>query len=339
VSERIRLLVADGLTRRFSLRVRESPSARPFDLIIPENDTEAAVLAAARDADAILCYQAQITASIIRVAGSLKLIQKHGVTCRNIDVAAATERKIPVATVPLMRSVTVAEHALALMLACARKIIPGHAAVTQAVYQQMGLEPMVTSQRDYRSNWPKVGGVTELFKASVGIVGMGDIGMEIAKRCRAFDMPLYYYQRNPHPRAIEAALGIHYLPFDELLSVSDFVVLVIPHTPESEGMIGEKELARMKPSATLVNVGRGGLIDEAALASTLQSNRIAMAGLDVYRSEPLPAASPLRTLPNVVLLPHTGGGSYRSWAVDTPASLRNIEKFFAGEAVKGIINA
>ena len=113
---------------------------------------------------------------------------------------------------------------------------------------------------------------------------------------------------------------------------------MIPHTPESEGLIGDRELARMKPSVTLINVGRGGLVDEEALIAALQSKRIAMAGLDVYRNEPLPAASPLRTLPNVVLLPHTGGGSYRSWEIDIPASLRNIQQFFTGEKAEGIIN-
>jgi phosphoglycerate dehydrogenase-like enzyme len=94
----------------------------------------------------------------------------------------------------------------------------------------------------------------------------------------------------------------------------------------------------MKSPATLINIGRGGLIDEDALIARLRNNSSAMAALDVYRSEPLPAESPLRTLPNVVLLPHTGGGSYRSQEVDTPASLRNIRRFFAGETVEGIIN-
>src|SRR3972149_1508267 len=106
MGERIRLMVADGAARRFALRVQASPDARPFNLIIPENETEAAMLATAPQADAILCYQAALPGSVIRVAGSLKLIQKHGLNCRNIDVAAATERNVRVATVPLMRSVT-----------------------------------------------------------------------------------------------------------------------------------------------------------------------------------------------------------------------------------------
>lgn len=333
----IRLLVADGAPSNILRRVRESPASREFELLAPATASEPDLLAAVAPADAILAYQAQIPASVIRAAPSLKLIQKHGLNVRNIDVAAATERNVRVATLPLLRSVSVAEHALALMLACARKVVPGHRAVTEAVYRSMGLEPVVTAQRTYRSNWPRVEGMAELFQTTVGIVGMGDIGMEIAKRCRAFSMHVRYYQRTRHPAAIENGIGMRYLDFDELLSVSDYIVLVLPHTPETEGIVGARELARMKPSATLVNVGRGGLIDEEALADALRHGRLAMAGLDVYRHEPLPVESALRTLPNVVLLPHTGGGSYRSWEIDTPAVLRNIESFFQGRS-EGVIN-
>lgn len=334
----IRLLVADASTTRFGTRVRSSPALGPFELLLVENDTPAALVAAAPGADAILCYQATVPAAAIEAAASLKLIQKQGLNCKNIDVAAATRRGVRVATVPLMRSITVAEHAMAILLACARKLIPGYRAVTGAAYRELGLEPIVTTQREYRGNWARIAGVSELYQATVGIVGMGDIGMEIAKRCGAFGMDVRYYQRTPHPAAVEAALGIRYTPFDELLAVSDYVVLVVPHTPETEGLIGAKQLARMKPSATLINVGRGGLIDEDALYAALKEERIAMAGLDVYRREPLPADSPLLTLPNVVLLPHLGGGSYRGWEIDVPAALDNIRRFFADGTANGIVN-
>lgn len=338
MSRKIRLMLADGATRKVTTRLRESPAAQAFELIIPADDSEAALVAAAPGADAMLCYQAAIPASVIHAAPALKFIQKHGLNCRNIDVAAATAQEVRVATMPLLRNVTVAEHALALMLACARKVIAGHQAVSSAAYQQAGIEPVLTSQKNYRANWAGIQGVSELFQATVGIIGMGDIGMEIAKRCRAFDMQLVYHQRTPHDAALEEALGLRYLPLDDLLAVADFVVLVIPHTPQTEGMINAAALARMKPGAVLINVGRGGLVDEAALADALESHRLAMAGLDVYQSEPLPVGSRLRHLPNVVLLPHTGGGSYRSWAVDVPASLHNISRFFAGEKTTGVIN-
>jgi phosphoglycerate dehydrogenase-like enzyme len=339
MTQPIRLLVADAATGRFGQRVRSSPAAAAFRLLLSEQDTPEALLAAAPDADAILCYHAPVTAQLIEAAPGLRLVQKQGLNCKNIDVAAATRRGVRVATLPLMRSITVAEHALALMLACARKIVAGHRAVTHAVYREMGLEPIVTSQPNYRGNWARIEGISELYQATAGIVGMGDIGMEIAKRCRAFGMPVVYYQRTPHPPGIEASLGIRYLPLDELLAVSDYVVLVIPHTPESEGLIGARELARMKPSATLVNVGRGGLVDEEALVAALRARRIAMAGLDVYRSEPLPATSPLLPLPNVVLLPHMGGGSHRGWEIDIPAALQNVQRFFADGKAEGIVNA
>jgi phosphoglycerate dehydrogenase-like enzyme len=333
----IHLLLADGAASNFVRRVREAPASRGFELLVPATRSEADLQALAPGADAILAYEAPITAPVIRAAPSLKLIQKHGLNCRNIDVAAATECRVRVATLPLLRSVSVAEHALALMLACARKVIPGHRAVSGAVYREMGLEPVVTAQRTYRANWAGIEGMTELFGSTVGIVGMGDIGMEIAKRCRAFSMQVIYFQRTPHPKAIEEAMGIRYSPFDDLVAASDYLVLAVPHSPETEGLIGAGTLARMKSTATLVNVGRGGLIDEAALAGALRDRKIAMAGLDVYRREPLPADSPLRELPNVVLAPHTGGGSYRSWEVDTPAVLRNIERFFEGKG-EGIVN-
>lgn len=337
MAQLIRLLITDNIHSRFVFHLHESRAQAQFKLLIPEGSAEAELIALAREADAAICYQAPLTGAVIDAAPSLKFIQKHGLNCRNIDVTAAARRNIPVATLPLLRNVTVAEHALALMLACARQIIPAHHAVTSAAYQTLGLQPMQTSQAHYRSNWAGMQGMTELYQATVGIIGMGDIGMEIAKRCRAFGMRICYYQRTRHDAPVEAALGMRYAPFDELMSSADFVVLVVPHTPQTENMIDAPALARMKPTATLINVGRGGLIDEAALAAALTRKQIAMAGLDVYRMEPLPADSPLRTLPNVVLQPHSGGGSYRSWEVDVPATLSNIRRFFAGEEPQGLL--
>jgi phosphoglycerate dehydrogenase-like enzyme len=338
MSDSTHLLVADAASGLFLERVRKNPVAAGFRILAPETDSEDDLISMVPGAEVMLCYKANLPGSVIRAADSLRFIQKHGVNCKNIDVGAATERGIPVATQRLMRNASVAEQAMALMLACARKVIPGHEAVVEATYRKMGLEPVQTSQWNFRGNWAQIEGVTELFQATAGIVGMGDIGMEIAGRCRAFGMEVFYYQRTPHPKEVEVALEARYLPLEELLSVSDYVVLIIPHTSESEGLIGADQLAQMKSSATLINVGRGGLVDEEALTEALKSGRIAMTGLDVYRMEPLPASSPLLQLPNVVLLPHTGSGSNRSWDVDIPASLGNIQRFLRGERPDGIIN-
>ena len=299
-------------------------------LAFPPDNALESLMTLAPECEAMLCYQAPVSATLINAAPHLRFIQKHGLNCRNIALGAARERGIPVATQPLIRNITVAEHALALMLACSRKLIKGHQTVTEAGYAAMGLAPMLTSQTNYRANWAGITGLVELYRATAGIVGMGDIGIEIAKRCRVFGMNLVYHQRTRLDHATETDLSLSYAGLDELLARADFVMLALPHTPQTEGLINVRTLALMKPSATLINMGRGGLVDEAALAHALQSGEIAMAALDVYQREPLPADSPLLNLPNVVLTPHLGGGSYRSWEMDMPASLANIRDYFAG---------
>ena len=330
MNDKIRLLVADGASGRFLERVRANPAAAPFEIAAPDSTDEDALLALAPEAEAALCYKAALPAPVIRAAARLRYIQKHGLNCKNIAVDAARERGIPVGTQPLMRNATVAEQALTLMLCCERKAIPGHKAVEAGVYREMGLEPVETSQWNIRPNWPGIEGVAELYGKSAGVIGLGDIGMDIAVRCAAFGMEIFYHQRSRHSREVEEQYRATYLPFDELLARVDYLVLVLPHTEESEGMIGAAQLARMKETAALVNVGRGALVDEAALARALREGEIAMAGLDVYRYEPLPADSPLIGLPNAVLLPHTGGGSNRQWDLDIPASLGKIAAFFGG---------
>lgn len=338
MSEPIRLLITEGAESRFVFYLHKAQAGREFHLLIPRESTEAGLLALAPAADAILCYQANLPAAVIDAAPRLKFVQKHGPNYRHIDVAAAARRGIPVATMSLLRDVTVSEHALMLMLACARKLLNGYRAVTNAVYRDMNITPFVTTQSQYGRNWSNLQGVNELYQATAGIIGMGGIGMEIAKRCRAFGMSVAYYQRTRHDAATERTLGAHYLPLDELLRTTDYVVLALPHTPETERIINADRLASMKPSATLINVGRGALVDEAALIAALKEGRIAMAGLDVYQVEPLPVESPLLVLTNVVLQPHTGGGSYRSWDVDMPASLGNIRRYFAEGRAEGIVS-
>ena len=330
-----RVLVVDYQSGKFLERTRKYSKGMPLEIIAPEGESEEYLLAAAPRAEAMLCYKEDLFGPVIRAASSLQFIQKHGINCKNIDMAAAKEQGIPVGTISLMRNASVAEQALALILACARKVIPGHRAVADAAYLEAGVEPIQTTQWDMNTNWTEIKGITEIFGTSVGIVGMGDIGMDIANRCRAFNMEIFYTQRTPHTKEIEEMYGATYLSLDELLAKSDYIVLVIPHTPQTEGLIGAEQLARMKSTATLINVGRGGLIDEDALCHALQNGEIAMAGLDVYRWEPLPDTSPLRALPNIAFTPHLGGGSYRSWGIDIPASLNNILRFFQGGETTG----
>ena len=329
---KIRLLITEAEFTPFVRHVRDWADTSVFDLVIPAEAGDAALIAIAGDCDALINYQAPVSAALIQAASKLRFIQKHGLNTRHINTAAAKARGIPIATTPLMRNITVAEHALALLLACSRKLIDGHHAVTQAVYQAMGLAPQRTTQSSYRPNWPRIDGLNELYGATIGIAGMGDIGMEIAKRCRAFGMHIAYHQRTRLAATVEHELGLHYASFDELLAQADYLMLALPHTPQTEGIINAQTLAHMKSSATLINMGRGALVDEAALAHALRTGMIRMAALDVYQFEPLPVDSALLTLPNIVFTPHLGGGSYRSWEVDMPASLNSIQAFFTNRS-------
>lgn len=331
----IRLLL-DSESEGLVERVTAMPESKQFELMSYLGEGTQKLDELIKQADAVYIYKDNLSGAAIRSAPGLRFIQKHGLSCKNIDMAAAKERKIPVATLPLFRNVAVAEHAFALMIACAHKLLPGHRSVENAVYRDMGLSPIRTSQRGIRGNWAKISGVIELMGASAGIIGLGDIGMEFAKRCRAFGMDVYYYQRTRHSSEVEKALEATYLPLHDLLKKVDYLTLIIPHTPETERMIGAKEFAMMKPTAVLINVARGGIVDEPAMVDALSRGVIGMAGLDVFHEEPLPEASPLRHMPNVVLTPHLGGGSYQGRESDYRAGLENILRFFRGEKPAGV---
>ena len=335
---KIRLLLDSG-SERLVRRVSDLAEAGEFELLTYVGEGPAGLSRLIGEADAVYVYQDPLTAADIARAPSLRFIQKHGLNCKNIDLAAAAARGIPVATVPLLRNVAVAEHAFALMIACAHRLVQGHVAVTTGSYRDLGLTPSRTAQRDYKPNWAKIGGIMELMDASVGIVGLGDIGMELARRCRAFGMRIFYHQRTRHDPAVERDYDATWLPLNDLLRTVDHLVLVLPHTPQTQDMIGAPELALMKPTATLVNVARGGVVDEPALIEALREGRIAMAGLDVFRDEPLPWDSELTRLPNVALTPHMGGGSYRSHDVDHRAGIENIRRFFRHERPGGLVNS
>lgn len=337
MNDTIRVLVPDGTNYRFSWKVETMAKGRPFTVVVPKAITEAGIAAAAGDADVILAYKAEISRAVLDAAGNARMLQKFGIDCKNIDLAAARDRAIPVFTRSLIRNATVADHAMALMLACARRLLECHRVVAEARYLERGFVPRQTGQQNvHHGNWIKVPGVGDLLEATVGIVGLGDIGVEIARRVRPFGPRICYYQRWQHTREIEAALDAHYMPLDELIATADYLMLAAPHTPETENLLSRERIARMKHTASVINVGRGGLIDEVALCDALRDGRLAIAGLDVFRWEPLPQTSPLLGLPNVVLSPHmAGGSSERYWEVDVAGALENIRRFFAGEKTTG----
>jgi len=202
----------------------------------------------------------------------------------------------------------VAEHAMALILACARDLVRSHRGVVAGDYQRLGLVPQRTTERKFAFKWLPVT-PTEVYGKILGIIGFGEIGKELAARARAFGMEILYWSRSRAPLELEQELGACYCPLKELLERSDFVSLHVPHTEETEKLIDGARLARMKSTAFLINTARGGVVDETALVEALRSGRIAGAGLDVFVQEPLPVSHPLTELENVILTPHIGGGS------------------------------
>lgn len=177
----------------------------------------------------------------------------------------------------------------------------------------------------------KLPGLMEVYQQTLGIVGFGEIGTETARRARALGMEVLYNKRQRLPVDIETAEGVTYAERDDLLRQSDFVLLATPLTPQTEKLIGARELDLMKPSAFLVNISRGGVIDEEALVDALRRHRIAGAGLDVFVYEPIPYDHPLLQCENVILTPHIGGGSGGGREKQMTDVLGNVAAFARGE--------
>ena len=260
-------------------------------------------------ADVIVTGKQRITAAMINAAGPiLKLIQVQGRAPWAVDLDAAIAAKVPVSFMPHRGAIAVAEHTLALALGVYRKLIPGHLQTVSAAYKDLGMEPVLTDERTIAFNWMRFDDLSELYGKVLGLVGLGDIGLEVARRARSFDMEVLYMKRTPIPPEFEKILGLRYVSLEVIVAQSDILSLHTPHTPQTEGIIGANQLAAMKPTAVLINTSRGGLIDEDALAACLGKREIAGAGLDVFRMEPLPTGHPLMGLDNVLLAPHVGGG-------------------------------
>jgi phosphoglycerate dehydrogenase-like enzyme len=282
------------------------------------------------EADFLLTRWAPVTRQRLALAPRLKLVQRYGRLLGGIDLAACEEAGVPVARMPLWGAITVAEHAFALLLAVSRRIVEGHLGTASGAYRERGQEPVQTAERLHRFQWLGILGITELHGKRLGIVGLGEIGLEMSQRARAFGMDVTYYRRRPLLPEEERLYGLEYRPLPQLFRESDVISLHLPHTPETEGMINAQTLAAMKPGAILVNAARGGLVDEAALVEALRDGRLAGAGLDVFRYEPLPADSPLCTAPNVVLAPHTGGGMGGTWHKAYCDCFANMARVAAG---------
>ena len=281
--------------------------------------------------EAVVWSNYPVDAALIGSMPKLRLMQRIGLTRAKGDATAALAAGIPVSVLPFGVSDRVALHTLSLTLAVLRRIVDGHRAVHEGLNpeglpetEQVGPTPTV--------NWVRWPDVDTLNDKTVGIIGFGEIGTCFARMLQPFNCRVLYNKRNRLSPRHEAHFGVEYATLDELLSRSDVVASFVPYSEESRKMLGASEFGRMKPSAIFVNTGRGNTVDEAAMVDALRSRKIRAAGLDVFPVEPLPLSSPLLTLDNVVLTPHTAGG-VQGWINTFERIAENLRRVEAGEPV------
>jgi D-3-phosphoglycerate dehydrogenase len=278
------------------------------------------LLAALATANAVLVRSAtKMDAEAIAAAPNLKIIARAGVGLDNVDIPAATAAKVLVVNAPTSNIVSAAELAVSLLLAVARNVVPANLALKDGKWKRS-----------------QFGGV-ELQDKTVGIIGMGKIGMLVATRLAGFDMKFVAYD----PYVTVAPTGgpkIEMVPLDQLLAVSDFITIHIPKTAETTGLINAAALKKMKPTAFVINAARGGVLDETALYQALVAGELAGAGLDVYATEPC-TDSQLFALDNVVATPHLGASTEEAQEKAGVAVAESVVAAFAGAEVPGAVNA
>jgi glyoxylate reductase len=259
----------------------------------------------------------RIDEETLKSAPNLKVVARYGVGYDDCDVATMTKYKVYLCHTPNVLNDAVADLAITLLLACNRKIVQADK------YSRKGWAENTPPGR------PKYG--VDLKNKTIGIIGLGRIGYEMAKRCvRGFDMKLIYYDLFQNQLA-EKDLGAKKVTLEELMKNSDFISIHVALTPETQGLIGEKELSLMKKTAYIVNTSRGPVIDQIALTNTLKEEAIAGAGLDVFSVEPIPSEDPLLMLENVVLAPHIGSATEEAREGMAVCDAKNISAVLKGE--------
>ncbi len=264
--------------------------------------------------------ETKVTAEIIEAGRNLKIIARAGVGVDNVDVEAATRRGIWVVNAPMGNVNAAVEHTWALMLALARHVPQAYVSLRSGEWK--------------RSKFVGV----ELKGKTLGVVGLGKIGLEVAKRAMAFEM--HVLGSDPYPPAQERAreIGVEVVSLQELLGRSDFVTVHVPLMPETKGMIGRTELGLMKRGARILNVARGGVIDEAALIEALNEGRLAGAAIDVFEQEPPPADHPFLRHERIIVTPHLGASTQEAQVNVAVDVAEQILAFLDGQRPRFAVN-
>lgn len=262
-------------------------------------------------ADIVIVGWSKLAKDVINSAKKLKMISIWATSCHYADVQAAKEREIVVTHVPSYATEAVAEHAFALLLAAARRLLSADKHVRKGGF-----------------DWRPFGGI-ELRGKTLGVIGTGSIGCRVAEIAKAFEMQILGYDKYPNMKRAKE-LGMKYVDLHTLLKESDFISLHVALTSETERLIGKKEFEIMKSGAVIVNTSQGKVIDEEALIKALKSGRVSCAGLDVFEDEPPPKDNPLFELSNAILTPHVGFHTVEAVKRCSDICIDNVVKYLEG---------
>jgi glyoxylate/hydroxypyruvate/2-ketogluconate reductase len=275
-----------------------------------------------QDAEGLLTSGGRLDDNLFVHTPKLRVVSNVSVGYNNMDISAMKARGMIGTNTPYVLDDSVADLVFGLMLAASRRITELDRYVKDGKWKK-GIDQALFG--------------LDVHHAKLGIIGMGRIGQAIAKRARfGFDMEVVYHNRKPSPEA-EDKYGAVYLPLDELLQESDFIVVMVPLTPETSRMIGARELGLMKSTAVFINASRGQVVDERALAGALQSGRIYAAGLDVFDKEPVDPENPLLAMDNVVALPHIGSATTKTRDAMAMVAARNLVAALRGEEPPNVV--
>jgi D-3-phosphoglycerate dehydrogenase len=264
------------------------------------------------NADIVIVGWSKLTRGVINSAKKLKMISIWATSCHYADVQAAKEKGVVVAHVPGYATEAVAEHAFALLLAAARKLLPADKHVRKGGF-----------------DWRPFGGV-ELREKTLGVIGTGSIGCRVAEISKALGMQVLGYDKYPNVKRAKE-LGMKYVDLRTLLKKSDFITLHVTLTSETERLIGEREFEIMRNNAIIVNTSQGKVIDEKAMNEALKSGRVSYAGLDVFEEEPPSKDNPLFKLNNTILTPHVGFHTLEAAKRCSDICIDNVVKFLEGQ--------
>jgi D-3-phosphoglycerate dehydrogenase len=272
-----------------------------------------------RNVDAALLGNDICDAKVLNTASRLKVVSRHGIGVDSIDLKSATENGIVVANTPRVNTIAVVEHTMALMLAILRKI--------------PGADLSLKSKK-----WEGLKFVgEELAGKKLGIIGLGAIGKEVAKRAKAFGIEILYTDE-VRDTLLEKELGMSFVPLHSLLKVSDMISLHVPLTSDTRGLIGQREISLMKKGTYIVNTARGGIVDSDALAEGLRSGQIAGAAVDVFDTEPPDFSSPLFNVERIIMTPHIGAYTIEAIRRMDCIAAENIVKVLHAETPEYVVN-